>query len=156
MKDLRVRHMDSRYHFRFKRVKGGKLKWNERLRFKVISLLIRWKAYRGNVVLVIGETRTGKTLLCEYAMPASILNKTGLAIAWKRPYVLSLEDIPKGIFAIDEGMAVDRDSFMDSMRKLIKKRRGFVITFQVLDDVARSGLDSLGCGRYPRTLINLY
>jgi hypothetical protein len=87
-------------------------------------------------------------------MPASILNAS--IAARKEPYTLSLEKIPKGIFSIDEGMAVEHESFMDVIRKLITKRRGFVITFQTFDDIARSGLDSIEYGLYPRTLINLY
>jgi hypothetical protein len=83
----------------------------------------------GGILIVVGKTRSGKTLLLEKLMPGNIIENVR-PNGFKKNARINASDIPSGIFAIDETPYHDRDDVLRVLEDTALTGRGLALVFQ--------------------------
>lgn len=96
----------------------------------VIAFFVRCLMLLGYVVVLVGQPRSGKTLILERATPGNILTKTTIAAG-----------LPLGRFSIDDTKHFDLSSLSAFVAGA--HDRSFAISIQRLCDLADLGLDKV-------------
>lgn len=95
---------------------------------------------RGWVVIVVGRTGSGKTLLLEHATPGRIVDKSYLLMYRAEREAFAMSDVPRGLFSIDEPACFKAGSLLPGLQSL--RGRGFAIAFQRASDITHLGLSA--------------
>lgn len=114
-----------------------------------IALCLRIAMLFGFIVVLIGKSRSGKTLIIERTTPGKVVCKVDGVANGTRPS-LSISDLPKGRYSIDEIGFYDRDSLQATIQGSLE--RTFVLSFQNESDLRGFGLDKLLANRRRVTL----
>lgn len=91
---------------------------------------LKWFIRSGGVLVVVGQARSGKTLLLEKMMPGSIIENVrdnGRVVLDAR---INVEDVPSGIFAIDEVSYHNRADVLRILDETAESNRGLALVFQ--------------------------
>ena len=83
---------------------------------------------RGGILVIIGPSRAGKTCLLERLTPLRIIDNSRSGSARTAP--VPPEDVPSGLFAIDETHAHDQRDIVRVITDMGTENRGFALVFQ--------------------------
>lgn len=87
----------------------------------------------GGVLVVIGRCRSGKTTMLEKIMPGRVIENFRHQLfhgGAGEPARIRLDDIPTGIFAIDEAANHNRGDILRAVDKAVVGGRGLALVFQ--------------------------
>ena len=116
--------------------------WRSPLKVYAIAVVVRIALRLGYVVVLIGQSRSGKTTILERALPNRILNrKEDILLSDKvQDFGLSLRNIklPAGHFALDEFVHLDERILFQDLEEL--GSRTFVVAIQSRSDLERVGV----------------
>lgn len=82
----------------------------------------------GGILIIVGPPRAGKTCLLERLTPLRIIDNFRPSLGHKAP--VPPEDVPPGLFAIDETGAHDRRDVVRVIADMRAASRGFAMVFQ--------------------------
>lgn len=112
-----------------------------------IALCLRAAMLFGFVIVIIGRARTGKTLILNRITPGKVVCKLDQLInspVAVRP-TLSVSELPKGIFSIDEMALYEPSSLKKTISNLAD--RSFALSIQHPSDILELGLDEILANR---------
>lgn len=113
---------------------------NQKLMFayaKLLALAVRILMKMGFVVLIIGHTRSGKSLILESATPGKVICKLNQASSKAK---ITVDELPSGNFSIDEVSIYDQNQLAEVIESV--SNRTFAISLQNESDLKEYALTS--------------
>lgn len=104
----------------------------------LIARFVRAALNRNRVILLIGETGSGKTLLLERATPGRIIDHSQSVLNAGIKGAVNVAEIPHGPFSIDETMCHDAASVLRALE--VSRGRGFALSLQDVQHIKLMGL----------------
>lgn len=95
--------------------------------------LLRLALVAGHPVVLVGGCRTGKSLLLGQLTPGKVIDKRGVALSAHGRFLLTDDEIPDGIFGVDEAQLIE-PVFLESLAsRAATEKRSFCFASQRYD-----------------------